>query len=204
MINQSIRVYFLGFVVAFFLLFSAQVAAITDSDDSFYSPNQTSASLLVKYAESVKKQAPAENKQQAEQKFLLVYDIYIKAKSYALLNKIFFWLSGIAAVCVLLWPSLGIIFRNRLSEMEWVKSAVVQTTVTGIAALTFAFYSQYKDKQVYAETLMRQVIFSEQSVTDLSLKVADELARIDRGFSFGSFVSDQAKISKSKSDPSTQ
>ena len=54
MINQSIRVYFLGFVVAFFLLFSAQVAAITDSDDSFYSPNQTSASLLVKYAESVK------------------------------------------------------------------------------------------------------------------------------------------------------
>ncbi|WP_244072941.1 hypothetical protein [Nitrosomonas sp. PY1] len=166
---------------------------IPDSDDSsFYSQNQTSASLLVKYAESVKKQASTENKQQAEQKFLLVYDIYIKAKSYALLNKIFFWLSGIAAVCVLLWPSLDIIF-NPLSEIEWAKSAVVQTTVTGIAALTFAFYSQYKDKQVYAENLMRQVIFSEQSVSDLSLKVTDELARIDRGFSFGSFVSDQTK-----------
>ncbi len=204
MIDQSIRGYFLGFIGIFLLLLSVQVAAMEDSDDSFYSSNQTSASLLVRYAESVKKQASTENKQQAEQKFLLVYDIYIKAKSYALLNKIFFWLSGIAAVCVLLWPSLGIIFKNRLGEMEWIKSAVVQTTVTGIAALTFAFYSQYKDKQVYAETLMRQVIFSEQSVTNLSLKVAGELARIDRGFSFGNFVSDQTKITKGKSDPSIQ
>ena len=204
MIDQSIRVYFFGFFAAFFLLSSAQVAAVTDSDDSFYSSNQTSASLLVQYAESVKKQAQAENKQQAEQKYLLVYDIYIKAKSYALLNKVFFWFSVIAAICVLLWPSLGVIFKDRLSGVEWVKSAIVQTTVTGIAALTFAFYSQYKDKQVYAETLMRQVIFSEQSVADLSLKVADELARIDRGFSFGSFVSDQTKLTKGKSDPSTQ
>lgn len=178
--------------------------AMIDSSDSFYSPNQTSASLLMKYAKSVRKEVSNENTQQAEQKFLLVYDIYIKARSYALLNKIFFWLSGIAAICVLLWPSLGIVFKDQLGEMEWIKSAVVQTTVTGIAALMFAFYRQYKDKQVYAETLMRQVIFSEQSITNLSLKVSDELARIDRGFGFGSFVSDQTKITKGKSDPSIQ
>jgi len=181
------------------LLFCGQAFA-SETEDSIYSSTQTSASLLVKYAESVKRAAPLEQKPQAEQKYLLVYDIYIKAKSYALLNKVFFWLSVVAAVCVLLWPSLGVIFKERLGDVEWIKSAIVQTTVTGIAALTFAFYSQYKDKQVYAETLMRQVIFSEQSVADLSLKVADELSRIDRGFSFGSFVSDQAKVAKPKSE----
>jgi len=37
--------------------------------------------------------------------------------------------------------------QGQLGNREWAKSAVVQTTVTGIAALAFAFYSQYKDKE---------------------------------------------------------
>ena len=89
---------------------------------------------------------------------------------------------------VLLWPSLSIIFKSRVQNWEWVKSATVQTTVTGLAALMFTFYSQYKDKQTYAETPMRHVIYSEQSTADLSVKVAEELSRIDRGFSFSSII----------------
>ena len=70
---------------------------------------------------------------------------------------------------MLLWPSLSIIFKSNLSKWEWIKSATVQTTVMGLAALMFAFYTQYKDKQTNAETLMRYVTYSEASVSDLSV-----------------------------------
>ena len=36
---------------------------------------------------------------------------------------------------------------------------------------------------------MRHVIYAEQSTADLSVKVAEELSRIDRGFSFSSILS---------------
>ncbi len=156
--------------------------------ETIFTPNQTSASLLVNYAKKLMLRAKPEQKQEAERKYLLIYDIYIKARSYALLNKVFFWLSIAFGLAVLLWPSLSIIFKNNLSKWEWVKSATVQTTVTGLAALMFAFYTQYKDKQTYAETLMRHATYSEISASELSIKVSEELARIDRGFSFNSIV----------------
>ncbi len=173
-----------------FLVFSSTViqASSKVQDKEIFSPNQTSASLLVNYAEKLKRQAKPENKVEAEKKYLLIYDIYIKARSYALLNKVFFWFSVVFGLAVLLWPSLSIIFKANISKWEWVKSATVQTTVTGIAALMFAFYTQYKDKQTYAETLMRYVTYSNAPVSELSIKVSEELAKIDRGFSFNSIV----------------
>ena len=182
------------FTMLALLLTTAYHSSVSaDSADSMFNQNQTSASMLIKYAASMRdaaiKQDPA-NRQTYERKYVLAYDVYIKANSYAIINKVFFWLAVIAALGVLIWPSLGVVFKHKLDRMEWLKSAVVQTTVTGIAALTFAFYSQYKDKQVYAETLMRHVIFSEQPVSSLSLKVVEELAKIDRGFSFNSVIND--------------
>jgi nitric oxide synthase oxygenase domain/subunit len=155
-------------------------------DNSLFSVNQTSASLLLKYAE--REISRAQDKDAAEKRYVLLFDIYIKARSYAILNKLFFWLSVIAGIGVLLWPSLSIIWKGKLDKWEWLKSATVQTTVTGIAALTFAMYSQYKDKQTYAETLMRYVAYSDQNLSTLSVKVAEELAKIDRGFSFNSLI----------------
>jgi hypothetical protein len=81
-----------------------------------------------------------------------------------------------------------VIFKGRLSNIEWFKSAIVQTTVTGIAALTFTFYSQYKDKQTYTENLMRYAIFSNEKIDILSRKVTEEISKIDRGFSFSSLI----------------
>ncbi|WP_317931060.1 hypothetical protein [Halioxenophilus sp. WMMB6] len=162
--------------------------AAQESPDKSFSPNQTSASLLIHYAESMKNQAAPEQKPEAERRYLLAMDVYIKARSYAILNKCFFWLSLMAGIAVLLWPSLTVIFKERLDKWEWIKSATVQTTVTGIAALMFAFYSQYKDKQTYAETLMRYVIYSNKPVAELSVEVSEELAKIDRGFSFNNII----------------
>lgn len=158
------------------------------SVDEILEPNQLTASLLIQYAKLNAKQASAENKVQAEQRLVILYDLYIKARSYALLDKVFFWLSIVSAIAVLLWPSIAVIFKDKLGEKEWAKSAIVQTTVTGIAALAFAFYSQYKDKQTYTENLMRYALFSKDDTGALSNKVADEIAKIDKGFSFSSMI----------------
>jgi hypothetical protein len=151
-------------------------------------PNQMSASLLVQYARLGASQASPRNRLQAEQRLVILYDLYIKTRSYALLNKVFFWLSIVAAIAVLLWPSIAVIFKDKLGQKEWMKSAVVQTTVTGIAALAFAFYSQYKDKETYSENLMRYVLFSKEDAATLSNKVMEEIAKIDKGFSFTALI----------------
>ena len=184
-------------LIIFLVIFFIPVqAGDKENNETGYSVNQTSASLLVNYAKTLIQQAKPEDKAAAEKKHLLMVDIYIKARSYAILNKTFFFLSVAAGLLVLLWPSLSIIFKSKLTHWEWVKSATVQTTVTGIAALMFTFYSQYKDKQTYAETLMRHVIYSEIKVATLSVTVADELARIDRGFSFNSILSSESDNTK--------
>jgi hypothetical protein len=159
-------------------------AHIIIDDKDIYSPNKTSAALIVHFAEIMKQNAPQNETMEAEAKYMFLYDVYIKARSYAITNKIFFVLSLIAGIAVLLWPSLNIIFK----ETVWLKSPIVQTTVTAIAALMFSFYSQYKEKQTYAETLMRYLVFSDEPVSSLSVKVTEELSKIDHGFSFNSII----------------
>jgi hypothetical protein len=163
---------------------------------SILSPNQSSARLLMDYAKiRVCKANPSDGAKitsvNDEQKLILIYDLYVKARSYAILNKFFFWLSVISAFVVFIWPSLGVILKNRLTE-EWYKSAVVQTTITGLAALMFAFYSQYKDKQTYTENLMRYAVFSDQPASELAQKVIEEIGKIDNGFSFSSVADDKS------------
>lgn len=175
-------------IVISLLLITSSAVFATEDTNGIFNPNQTSASLLLSYSKSIMDDAPAERRSEAGKKHVLVYDIYIKARSYALLNKSFFWLAVAFGLLVLLWPSISVVFKSRLANWEWLKSATVQTTVTGIAALMFAFYSQYKDKQTYAETLMRYVVYSDESAQVLSKKVAEELAKIDRGFSFNSVI----------------
>jgi hypothetical protein len=146
-----------------------------------------SARLLIRYARfSLDSETDPEQKRRAEQRYLLLYDLYIKARSYGILGKTFFWLSLAFSIGVLLWPSLAIVFGHQLKDAEWVKSAVVQTTVTGIAALNYAFYTQYKSKQTYAENLMRHTMFSNQDIATLAAKLGEEISKIDKGFSFRS------------------
>ncbi len=185
----------IGFSIAFALVaglfFGLGRVMENKNENSIFEPNQTSASMLIKYAhqrvENTKKSADPSSYDNEEKRLVILYDLYIKARSYALLNKVFFWISIISAIAVLLWPSLSVILQNT-NNYEWLKSAVVQTTVTGIAALAFAFYSQYKDKQTYTENLMRYAIFSEEEISMISDKVIEEIAKIDKGFSFSSLI----------------
>jgi hypothetical protein len=176
------------FLLVLFVSVISFQSLVFANDEKIFRADQTSASMLVKYAEKLMHDAPQKNKKEAEKKYVLVYDIYIKAHSYAVLNKVFFWFSIFFGIIVLLWPSLSIVFKSKLEQWRWLQSAIVQTTVTAIAALMFTFYSQYKDKQTYAETLMRYVIYSNEPVSQLAVKVSEELSKIDRGFSFNGIL----------------
>lgn len=152
---------------------------------NLFSPNKTSATLLMEFA--------AENwasnqSEELRRRYLMVYDLYIKARSYAILNKLFFWLALLAGLMVLAWPSIAVISKDFGIEKTFLESAIVQTSVTGLAALMFAAYSHYKKRQTHAENLMRYVIFSNEPTTTIIEKILKEMERIDVGFVFSESI----------------
>lgn len=142
----------------------------------------------------------------------LIEDIYIKSWAYGWMNKLFFWASIIFAVIVLIWPSLVAFLRadpaqeaasdalqiakgDAVTMLETVQKkrgiltrmvgvASMQTTVTALAALSFAFYAHYKDKQTTAEGLMRTVLYAEVLHDALIDEVITQMTTMDRGFGF--------------------
>jgi hypothetical protein len=155
---------------------------------AIFTPNKTSARLLVDFASSKWNINEKETSSELQIRFLMVYDLYIKARSYALINKITFWLSIITGIMILVWPSLAIVTQDFGIEKVFLQSAIVQTTVTGLAALMYAIYSHYKKRQVYMENLMRQVIYSKETDQTLFDKILNEMERIDSGFSFSASI----------------
>ncbi|MEH6650935.1 MAG: hypothetical protein V7707_12985 [Motiliproteus sp.] len=151
---------------------------------SIYSANKTSARLLLDFASA--QWGPESNNStvESQRRFLLAYDLYIKARSYALINKSAFVLSIFAGIMVLVWPSLGVLSEGIGVHYSFIDEAIVQTTVTGLAALTFAIYSHYKKRQMITENMMRHVVYSEETVAVLIESILKEMQRIDTGFGF--------------------
>ena len=159
---------------------------------SIYKANKISARLLIDYA-SEKWGSDSDNKDpNSEILFVMCYDLYIKARSYAFINKITFWLAVISGLMVLFWPSIAIITKDFGYEKEFLKSAIVQTSVTGLAALTFAIYSHYKKRQTHTENLMRGIIYTDQNEIPVET-IVKEIERIDIGFSFANAISKKDK-----------
>lgn len=162
----------------------------SDSALSNIKTSQTSASylrqyMIARYEGNWQKTA---DRDAERQRLALVSDIYIKAWSYAFWNKTFFFVSLILAFIVLIWPSISVIAPQNLGEKPIFKSAVVQTTITALAAASFFAYSDYKEKQLSAENLMRYVIHSDDHIQIISAKVIEELTRVDKGFSFSKVI----------------
>lgn len=162
-----------------------------------FNPNKMSAKLFIDYARTQlldeDQLQNANDKDVRLKRFLLLYDLYIKARSYAIMNKVTFCCAVIFGILVLLWPSITIVSKDFGWEKEFLKSAVVQTTITGLAALTFAVYSHYKKRQLFTENLMRFALFSKDSIPDLAEKIIHELLRIDTGFSFSQTIFKKTK-----------
>ncbi|MCQ8104874.1 hypothetical protein NP590_12225 [Methylomonas sp. SURF-2] len=144
---------------------------------ALFNANKTSAQLLADFAADAWGKSPSEP---LKLRYLMVFDLFIKARSYALLNKFFFGLALLAGSALLVWPVIAF----KLDSIGVGYSAMVQTSVTGLAALLFALYSHYKKRQTYAENLMRHVIFSNEALELVFEKVQKEMERMDQGFVF--------------------
>ncbi len=147
-----------------------------------FTANKTSARMLVDFAE--KAWGPSEDGG-PDLRYVLLFDMYIKGRSFALINKSAFWLALLFGLAVVVWPALAVIFKDRF---EVISSAVVQTAVTAVGAFLFALYSHYKKRQMHVENLMRQVVYSDESVAELAARLLPEMERIDAGFSFSEAV----------------
>lgn len=159
-----------------------------DNEDKVFNPNQTSAKFLMQVARFRANESDEDNGNHWKDRSILAYDLYIKARSYAILNKICFLLASIAGLMVLIWPSMAIITAEFGIEGEFLKSAVIQTTITGIAALTFAIFSHYKKRQTQVENLMRHCVFSADEPSVLADGIVSEINRLDLGFNFSKGV----------------
>jgi hypothetical protein len=164
-----------------------------DNSNKIFNPNKTSAKLFVDFARSQVSWDKASENPESLMKYLLIYDLYIKARSYAIINKIFFWIAVLSGIMVLVWPSIAIVSKDMGIERTFLSSAVVQTTITGLAALTFGVYSHYKKRQLFTENLMRSAVFSEENLSELKDRVIKEMERIDAGFSFAEAVTSKNK-----------
>ncbi|MEN8260786.1 MAG: hypothetical protein ABFS02_09415 [Pseudomonadota bacterium] len=106
------------------------------------------------------------------------------------MNKVFFWMAVFFTIIVFLWPSLSVVSKEYGKDIKLLSSAIVQTTVTGVAALMFALYSHYKEMQMSTENLMRYVVYTKnKDIEAIAEKVIKEMEKIDAGFSF-SWVSE--------------
>jgi hypothetical protein len=149
-----------------------------------YSVNQISAKLLLDFAQK----AWIDNNPAVDladhQRYLMMHDLYIKARSYSLINKVAFWFALLLGIAVVVWPSFAVISQDFGWQKEFLKSAIVQTTVTAFAGLAFAIYAHYKKRQVYIENLMRSIVYAPEWDNSMLDRVLKEMERIDSGFGF--------------------
>ena len=70
-----------------------------------------------------------------------------------------------------------------------VTTSSVQTSITALAALSFAFYAHYKGNQMTAENLMREVLYAETLDAALIDRVLTAMREMDAGFGFATLKS---------------
>ena len=145
-----------------------------------FSSNQTSARFLISILE---RRAGDAGDGDAQARYELGFDVFIKARSYAILNKVFFWLAVVTALWVFLWPAVLVLAREAL-HLDLVASAITQTMITALGSFFVFVYSHYKARQTAAENLLRAIVFEKGDLTDLVEAVMAELAKIDKGISF--------------------
>ena len=146
---------------------------------------QTSASYLSKIA---KLDACLDPQDLRKQKIhTLVKDLEIKSSSYALLNKVFFWLSLFFALCIISFPVISTLVPKDSKSAKIFNPAQLPA-ITLLAGLCFTFYSDYKGKQTSAENLIRYAYNSSDKIEIISKTVRDGLAEIDSGHDFSELV----------------
>lgn len=146
---------------------------------------QTSAKYLSKIA---KLDACLDSDDPRKQKIhTLIKDLEIKSSSYSLLNKVFFWLSLLFALCIISFPVINTLVPEDSKSAKIFNPAQLPA-ITLLAGLCFTFYSDYKGKQTSAENLIRYAYTSSDKIEVISKTVRNGLAEIDSGHDFSELL----------------
>lgn len=163
-------------------------ASLTEQRYQITQGFQTSATYLSKLA---KLDACLDRDSDKKQKIhALIKDIEIKASSYAFLNKVFFWISLIFAITIIVFPIISS-FTTKGSIYHKIFNPVQLPAITLLAGLCFTLYSDYKGKQTSAENLIRYSYFSGDEIKIISKTVRAALAEIDGGQNFSSLIQNE-------------
>lgn len=149
---------------------------------AMFSVTQTSAGLMEAFAR--KHWLTADSSADMQKRYVLLFDLYIKARSYALLNKTGFILTLLGVLSMLAWPVVAFIYHDVDAFLGFAESAAIQTAVSGLTAFGYALYSHYKKRQQQMENLMRQLCHSDQPYQQLVPQLLAQIERIDSGFAF--------------------
>ncbi len=146
-----------------------------------YNLRQTSGGLLI---EMLSERAGAEDASADDRRrYQIACDVYIKQWSYAVFNKVFFWLSLLTSISVLAWPVV-LAFMGSFASLDLIESSITQTMGTAVSGLFIGLYLHYKARQTSTETLLRAIAFSDLSTDQLAAMAMEELSRIDQGVRF--------------------
>lgn len=112
----------------------------------------------------------------------LAFDVFIKARSYSILNKISFNIALLGGLLLIAWP---VVILTDIWASEVFRSPLLQTSLTALTGLAVFIYTHYKRKQMLAENLLRTIAFSDMPISELSELVIQEMAKIDLGLPLG-------------------
>lgn len=144
---------------------------------------KTSAEFLIEYIEDER-----DSQANGKKKHALAGDVYIKAWSSAMLNKVSFILSLFGSLTLILWPALMIlkpeICTIKISDLSTQDAAVIQTVLTALTGFFIYLYRYYKSRQMLAENLLRYIAFTSQPIDKLANRVIEGMEKLDKGFTF--------------------
>ncbi len=158
-----------------------------------YSANQTSARLLLEFAQKTWIDNNINADLQDHQRYLMLHDLYIKARSFSIINKIVFWFALLSGIAVVIWPMAAELSKTFNWDKDFFASAIVQTTITAFAGLAFAIYSHYKKRQMFVENLMRSIVYADDWDPAMADRIIKEMERIDSGFGFAESLGKKSK-----------
>ena len=140
--------------------------------------NQTCARFLVSKAE--------EKFKDDVDKLIMIKDIYIKVKSYALLNKLLFLILIIFSLSIFIFPSLLILEISDVNISAF-NATILQSVLAIITGGNVYLYKDYKNKQNEMEGLLRKVFYLDDFDDKKKKEVIQEINSIDVGFRVPNF-----------------
>lgn len=144
---------------------------------------KTSAEFLIDHIED-----ECDSQANGKKKHALAGDVYIKAWSYAMLNKVFFFLSLFGSLALILWPAIMVLKPEicgiKISDLSMQDAAIIQTVLTALTGFFIYLYRYYKSRQMFTENLLRYIAFTSHPIDELANRVIEGMEKLDKGFTF--------------------